>query len=118
MKRTIKITAIIVIGFSLVVNAQDKVSTENGDKTDFVYNNGKVGIGISTPDKKLTVLDNIKILKSGSGRTQGDKAELIFGEKNLNTYTGSIRLENTNSNPGYVNPKMVFFTSRKKYIRT
>ncbi|WP_299157320.1 hypothetical protein [uncultured Tenacibaculum sp.] len=108
MKKRFKIAALAVMGMSLVLNAQEKVTTENGDKADFVYKEGKVGIGTTTPDKKLTVLNNIKILKSGNARTQGDKAELIFGELNSDSYSGGIRIENTNSNPGYVNPKMVF----------
>ncbi|WP_417799967.1 hypothetical protein [Tenacibaculum sp.] len=69
---------------------------------------GNVGIGITSPDKQLTVNSQIKILKSGDARTSGDKAELIFGEKDSDSYSGNIRIENTNSNPGYVNPKMVF----------
>ncbi|CAM1351616.1 hypothetical protein [Tenacibaculum halocynthiae] len=71
-------------------------------------NGGNVGIGTTSPDKQLTVNSQIKILKSGNARTQGDKAELIFGEINSDFYSGSIRLENTISNPGSVNPKMVF----------
>ena len=69
---------------------------------------GYVGIGTTTPDKQLTVKNEIKILKSGNTRTKGDKAEIIFGEAKSDFYSGSIRIENTNSNPGYVNPKMVF----------
>ncbi|WP_420553602.1 hypothetical protein [Tenacibaculum aiptasiae] len=69
---------------------------------------GYVGIGTTTPDKQLTVKNEIKILKSGNTRAKGDKAEIIFGEAKSDFYSGSIKIENTNSNPGYVNPKMVF----------
>ena len=40
MKKRIKIAALAVMGMSLVLNAQEKVSTENGDKADFVYKEG------------------------------------------------------------------------------
>tara|TARA_B110000114_G_C15010306_1_gene364485 strand:- start:167 stop:1048 length:882 start_codon:yes stop_codon:yes gene_type:complete len=73
-----------------------------------INSQGKIGIGVTTPDKNLTIQSEIKIIKSGNSRTQGDKAQLIFGEKNNDYYSGSIVVENTNSNPGYVNPKMSF----------
>ena len=64
----IRMTVIAIIGMSLGVNAQEKISTENGDKSDFIYKNGKIGIGvsdISTTDK-LTVAGNVNIGGNGN----------------------------------------------------
>ena len=58
-----KIAVIAMMGMSLGVNAQEKISTENGNKSDFIYKDGKIGIGVSdinTTDK-LTVSGNVNV---------------------------------------------------------
>lgn len=50
MKTTIKIAAIAMIGMSLGIEAQEKIVTENGAKSDFIYKDGKIGIGSTTPE--------------------------------------------------------------------
>ena len=63
MKTTMKIAVIAIMGISSGVNAQEKISTENGGKSDFIYKDGKIGIGVSdinTTDK-LTVAGNVNV---------------------------------------------------------
>lgn len=49
MKIKLKIAIAAMIGINFGINAQEKITTENGAKSDFVYKNGSVGIGTTNP---------------------------------------------------------------------
>lgn len=60
MKTKIKIAVIAMMGMSLGVCAQEKITTENGAKSDFIYKNGNIGIGTETMgNHKLAVEGSI-----------------------------------------------------------
>lgn len=50
-----KITILLFASSICAVYAQEKIQTEIGHKNDFVYSNGNIGIGTSSPDTKLHV---------------------------------------------------------------
>lgn len=96
-----------VFGIGIWSNTGTAILPENNNMRMFIANNGNVGVGVVSPDAKLTVKSQIKILRNGDGRTAGNFAELIFGEIG-DEYSGSIKLVNTQGAPTYLNPKMVF----------
>ncbi len=53
MKTRFKIAVIVMMGMSGLLNAQEGVVTGSNGKSDFIYHNGNVGIGIDTPLGKL-----------------------------------------------------------------
>ncbi len=61
MKLKVKIAAFAVMGIALGVNAQEKITTENGAKSDFIYKGGNVGIGTISPVEKLDLRGDLHI---------------------------------------------------------
>ncbi|SEC32236.1 hypothetical protein SAMN04489761_2674 [Tenacibaculum sp. MAR_2009_124] len=64
MKTRIKIAVLAVLGINSLVSAQEKITTENGSKSDFIYKNGEIGIGTNSPTEKLTIASSIVGYKS------------------------------------------------------
>ncbi|WP_440880412.1 hypothetical protein [Tenacibaculum sp. C7A-26P2] len=55
MKTKIKITIIAIILMNISVEAQEKITTENGAKSDFIYKDGKISLGNNDPIGKLDI---------------------------------------------------------------
>jgi hypothetical protein len=67
-----KIYTVIILLISVSVFTQDKIQTTAGAKDDFVYKDGKVGIGTSNPSYNLTVNGNSSLLGSTKLGTSGN----------------------------------------------
>ena len=73
LETKIKITILLVIVICLNINSQEKILTGSNGKSDFVYKNGRIGIGSNTPeqgkspdtDRKLFVNGGITLKKGG-----------------------------------------------------
>lgn len=59
------ILLIALIGMSFTINAQEKIQTELGLKNDFIYKNGKIGIGTTNPDQGTSPDLSRKLLVNG-----------------------------------------------------
>jgi hypothetical protein len=49
------ILLIIILGITSTVLAQEKIETESGPKSDFIYKNGYIGIGTTNPTSQLNI---------------------------------------------------------------
>jgi len=95
-----RILLIALIGMSFGINAQEKIQTEIGLKNDFIYNNGKVGIGTTNPDqgiapdlqRKLLVNGGIT-LKSG-GKLSYDPSYYVHAYSEYNNSVSEARFLN------------------------
>jgi hypothetical protein len=92
MKKTI--VCIVSLIFSLQLIAQEKIQTEVGLKTDFVYLNGNIGIGTTQNlYEKLNVFGNIVV-----GGTNFTAQPVIFFRQNDHTNNGwSVGSTSSNS---------------------
>ncbi|PQJ80303.1 hypothetical protein [Polaribacter porphyrae] len=58
-----KIFTVFTVALSLNFYAQtvEKIETENGPKSDFIYKDGKIGIGSNLPGEKLQINGNLRL---------------------------------------------------------
>ena len=94
-----------------------QTATGGGGKSFSITNAGNIGIGTTDPNYKLDVNAG---LSSGSGigypvrvghgsmATNGDGVGVLFSRGSSEQYFGYVRIQSTQSNPDFLNPRLEF----------